>query len=649
MPTEATLFDQFPPVSTEAWKAVIEKDLDGADYEKKLVKTTEEGIKIKPVYRKEDLPDSEWIRRSQAGAWPFLRGYSAAGNDWIVRQEILNPAIAEANDLARRSLERGAEEVSFISYPRGVRVMNQDEMKTLLGGINLESTSLVFQAGPVSPQMYAMYVNEAERQGADLSKLSGTAGFDPITDGATGYLDRGLALWQTEARPMVEFAAKHTPMFRSLTVQASRYSAAGASCSHQLAIALAILTEYLAFGGDPGLASRIEVRFGIGTDYFMEIAKLRAARVTIAKVLEGFGIAEGRPHIHAVTSISDKTLYDPHVNMLRGTTEAMAAAIGGADSIAVHGFDQAFRIPDAFSERIARNTQLLLREESYLGKVADPLGGSYFIEWLTHEIAERAWKGFQEIEAAGGFVAAWSKGLIQSDIQKAREAKKVAAERKIAPIVGVSNYPNLKERRLDDVQDLADFGPVRPAFDDCDDLPSLQGLLAGGKSVEEWATGQPKHATDLDPFRPSEPFEKLRLRVEKHVAKGGKAPTVFLAMLGDRTWRRARAGFCAGFYGVGGFAVLEDTFETPESAAQRAKQAGADVVVLCSSDAEYLDLTNPTKKAMLGLGLDVPLVIAGFPADSIDALKEAGADDFVHVKSPLIQTLSDLLGKVGVA
>jgi methylmalonyl-CoA mutase len=641
------LFEEFPPISTDQWMEVVQKDLKGADFEKRLVSVTLDGIRLKPFYRAEDLP------AQIAGE---LRGYRADGNVWVMREEIREPDIAEASAHALRALNRGAEEMAVYTYPIGPRLRTQEQMQRFLEGIYIEAVPIHWISGPLSPHMLAMLVNEAKRRGLGLDQLRGSVDLDPIMDRCAGWTEAPLDTWQTELLDIVGFLTAEMPAYGLLTLRGAFIEKAGASLAQELAFTMSLFVEYLTALKQglqegrirvPGaetteaalshLVSRCELRFGIASNYFLEIAKLRAARLLTRNVLEAFGVKQARPKIHAITTSSNKTLYDPYNNLLRATVEAMAAVVAGVDSLTLAAYDQGYHTPDEFSEHLARNTQTLLKEEAYLAKVADPLGGSYTVESLTRSYCDTAWGLFRCMEAAGGFVAAWNNGTVSSELERVRaqRAKQVSSRRRT--IVGTTVYPNLKEQRLADVQPQEPVKQVRAGAT----LSHLLQTFAAGDNVEAWFGQQRVPSTSFDPFRPSWPFEHLRLRVERHVAFGGKRPLVYLAMLGDPVMRRARAGFCLGFFGAGGYDVQEGTFQSPQEAVEAAKAAGADALVLCSSDPEYPDLAR-------ALQTDLYLIVAGYPQDSLEELKSLGVQDFVHLRLDLLETLQRYHALFGV-
>jgi methylmalonyl-CoA mutase len=348
----------------------------------------------------------------------------------------------------------------------------------------------------------------------------------------------------------------------------------GATAVQELAFALAAGVDRLAEGD-----THIDFVYAVASNYIFEIAKLRAARLLWAHAAREFA-APATMYLHVKTAIANKSLYDPYTNLLRVTTEALSAVIGGCDSLIVEPFE--------FSDRLATNVQLLLKHEAHLDQVADPAAGSYYVEWLTDALAREAWKLFQQVEALGGYSQA--PAFIESAIATSRKAVATAVASRRRTLVGVNNYPDLNEKGIS--PDVA----VR----------------------FKW--------------RMAEAFERIRLRTERHAHATGHTPVVLLLTRGDVKMRIARATFCANFFGCGGFQIVESAELQP-----------ADLVVLCSSDPEYVALAQeivPQAK--------VPVIVAGNPKDQIEALTAAGVAGFVHVFSNLVDTLTEWQNKLGV-
>jgi methylmalonyl-CoA mutase len=461
----------FPPVPTSEWEAAIHADLKGADYEKKLVWRTEEGLAIRPYYRKEALAGLEAQTQSVPGKFPFVRG---SGRPWEFAQD-------------------------------------------------------------GSPNPDAIRVDWLHEAGAHAIQELGF--------GLAAGVDRLAEL--TAAKPVAEAARE------------------------------------------------IEFVFAVGSNYFFEIAKLRAARLLWSQAVKAFNPQDEdacRMQVHVRTARRNKSVYDHYTNLLRVTTEALSAVVGGCDRLTVE--------PSGFDAHLALNLQRILKEESHLDAVEDPAGGSYYIESLTDALARGAWKLFQQVEAEGGYTKALASGFVDRAIAQSRAARQKLISSRRRSLVGVNNYPNLKEKEPEATAPRAEAGATPP------------------------------------PFREAEPFEKIRERTTRHARLTGHYPQVLLLTRGDVKMRTARANFSLNFFGCAGFDIIES-----EELAGHA----ADLVVLCSSDPEYLALAQEVVPQV-----SVPVIVAGNPKDQIEVLKSAGVQGFIHIQSDAVQTLTEWQNRLGM-
>ncbi|MCX6625290.1 MAG: methylmalonyl-CoA mutase subunit beta, partial [Acidobacteria bacterium] len=476
------LFEEFPPVSTEQWEQLIQKDLKGADYAKKLLWQTEEGITVEPYYRTEDIEGLPYLDTAP-GEFPYLRG-TRPDNGWKIREELdeTNPMLA--NSLALKALAAGAEEIAFVNPA----VTTAADFAALTAGLG--NATLHFEG---SEALYRLAV--------DAGAASGSVALDPLAN-------PGLA---------AELLGKAAPGFKTAVIGGYRFGDAGATVVQELAYALAAGIEALAALTDRGIPAEranqaLAFTLSVGSNYCFEVARLRAARLLWTRVLVAYGVLrnEARGAFWCRTSWWNKTVYDPYVNLLRTTTEAMSAAVGGADAITVLPFNATYRQPDEFSRHLARNTQTILKHEAWLDRVADPAGGSWYVEKLTDSIAHEAWKLVQVIESHGGYLQ--YSDAIQTAVEKSRQAREAAIASRRRPLLGTNQYPNLNDRMLPEIDPAA-------------------------------GAGQPRRGAEV--------FEELRLATERH----GAAPVFLLAEAGDVKLRKARAGFIAGFFGCAGFAI----------------------------------------------------------------------------------------------
>lgn len=569
---------EFPPVSTQSWEETIRKDLKGADYAKKLVWQSEDGLAVKPYYRAEDIAGLEYLNAAP-GNFPYVRGTHSTG-DWRIREEIYADDPAHANQAARNAVVAGAEEIAFGS----VRIKNASDLTALLA--NLQEIPVHFQNA--DENLIRLLIDRGKS-----SPVSISCGWDPFTN-----LDIAA-----------EAAAAAPPTLVPFTINAG-LEESGATAVQEVGFTLAAGIDYLAEMQSRKLdvnraAACIAFSFAIGSNYFFQLAKLRAFRMLWARAVESFGGKKesAKARIYARTSRWNETIYDQHVNVLRGTTEAMSAILGGADSITVAPLDECYKAPDDASRRLARNTQILLKQEALLSRVSDPGGGSYCIEIITDFIAREGWKTMQGIEAAGGYRKALSAGLIKKAVEQSLAAKEKAVVSRRRIFTGTNQHPNLSEKALDRVDD---------------------SRLNGEK-------------------RGAQIYEQLRLRTERHAATGGKIPRVLLAEIGDVKMRAARSGFAANFFGCAGLAVVTQRFDKVDEIAAN----DAELIVLCSSDPEYPALATELLAKLKALGRKTPVIIAGLP-DSSEQLKAAGVADFVHVRSNPIEVLTKWQEQLGI-
>jgi len=466
-----TLSHDFPPVPTAEWEAAIRKDLKGADYEKKLVWRTDEGIAVNPYYRSDGLDGLEGQTGSAPGSFPFVRGNGTA---WTSHQN----------------------------------------------------------AEPAKDAIRADLVHEAGAHAVEELAIALAAGVERLA--------------QTSVARTVDQAARD-----------------------------------------------IRFVFAVGSTYFFEIAKLRAARLLWAHAVRAFAPADPescRMHLHVRTSRLNKSGCDPYTNLLRVTTEAMSAAIGGCDVLTVEPF--------GFDAHLALNVQRILAEEAHLNAVLDPAAGSYYIEVLTAALAREAWKLFQKIESEGGYTQALASGWLAALVSETRATRERAVSSRRRTLVGVNNYPNLNDRDVE----------TPPPFD--------------------------VSAAPFPPFRLAEPFETIRERTTRHARATGRNPQVLLLKRGDLKMRMARAQFALNFFGCAGFEIAESEEYTGNA---------ADLLVLCSSDPEYLAFAQDVCPRAT-----VPVIVAGNPKDQLVALRAAGVQGFVHVMSDAVETLTHWQRQLGM-
>ena len=611
MDKKERLFEKFPPVSTEKWLEKITADLKGADFRKKLVWKTRDGLEVMPFYRQDDL-DKLHHRGFLPGDYPYVRGARVADNTWLVRQDITVSDYKAANAKALDILMRGVTSLGFvIEDPQSISFEN---ISQLLSGIHLESVELNFMTAGMARELLKAIESALLAVRADMKKVRLSIAANPLGRFAeNGKLcipvEQGLDYLAELVRE-----AGMIPGIKCVEPSGTLFSNAGTGPVAELAYTLSLGNEYMAALTSRGIspetaATAMKFTFGIGPDFFPEIAKLRAARMLWAVIVRAYGPKSEEAalmHIHSVTGRWNKTLYDPHVNMLRTQTEAMSAVLGGVESITVEPFDSVFRTADQFSERIARNQQLLLMEESHLDKVADPGAGSYYIEELTSMIADEAWKLFLEIENEGGFLQALKNGTIRNRIDAAAGTRKDDVARRKEILLGTNQYPGFREQTA---------SPHDP-----------------GRLFPASAPGQDEEVTPIRPSRGAEEFEKLRLATERAPHR----PLAFMLTIGNPAMRSARAQFSSNFFAVAGYEVMNNNgFETVSEGVNAALDAKADIIVICSSDDDYAIVAHDIFKMIAGRAL---VVVAGTPP-CMDSLKAEGLKHFISVRSNVLETL----------
>lgn len=599
------LFTDFPPIPTSIWEEKILADLKGEDYQRKLVWKSDEGIDVKPYYRQEDTDSLQYLEG--AGS---LKHPSGAPNGWIICQNICsNSELQEANDKIKSALQGGAQAINI--ELKDNRVPDTRMLGDLLKGIPLQETELHFRECLAADAIYTALCSLASQKGIPSMNLSGSLGADPL-----GMMSRtGFPIGSLENLGKLVLKLKESsPRMKVINVNGSLFQNSGANLVEELAFTLSMASDYMSILTEKGIdpftsQDSLLLTLASGPVYFMEIAKLRAARILWANIAEAYGVEPSRTgiRINSVSSEWNMTLYDPNVNMLRGTTEAMSSILGGADLVNVLPFDYPNGKGTLFSNRIARNVQIILREEANFDRVSDPGSGSYYIESLTDSLAEKSWNLFCEVESMGGYRKAFEAGWIQDKVEVSRKKKIDRAASGQGRILGTNAYPNFHELNLH------------------------QALVTHEKKELDL---QGAAYRPLQPFRLSSPFEKLRMDTEKSL----KRPRVLLLKYGNPAWMTARATFAANFFATAGYEIVDHSpFKNIEEGVVCASAGDYDIVVLCSSDEVYLDTAPVAQKALAASSI---VVIAGYPEDSLEELKKAGLEHFVHRKTNVLQTLT---------
>ncbi|MGF1429094.1 methylmalonyl-CoA mutase family protein [Kitasatospora sp. LaBMicrA B282] len=624
-PEGLPLAAEFPDASREQWRRLVEgvlsksgtQSIAGTPAEAALATALADGLVAQPLYTAEDAPGA--AAAGFPGFPPFVRGGRAQGSavdGWDVRQRHADPDPARTAEAVLADLEHGGTSIWLTLGEAGLPV---EDLATALQHVYLDLAAVVLEAGPQTGEAAARFLALLAERGVANEAATGNLGADPLgllaRTGEDGATDERLA----EAAALAARCAADHPGLRALTVDALPYHEAGASAAQELGAALATGVAYLRALTAAGLdvdaaAGQLEFRFAATEDQFLTIAKFRAARRLWSRVTEvsGATAAAGAQRQHAVTSAVMMTARDPWVNMLRTTIAALSAGVGGADAVTVLPFDSELGLPDAFARRIARNTQAILLEESHLGRVIDPAGGSHYVEQLTEELAQAAWSFFQRLEAAGGQRAALVSGLVGESVAATWAERSVRLAKRREPVTGVSEFPNLAEQPL--VREPA------PA------------PLGGG----------------LPRVRRAEAFEALRDRSDARLAATGARPRLVLAALGPASVHTARATFAANLFQAGGIETVLVEGLDPDELAKEFAATGATVACLCSGDKLYAEHAEAVAAALKTAGATTVL-LAGRPGEEQRAAyQRAGVDGFVFAGGDAVAVLTSLLDQIGV-
>jgi len=670
------LFHEFEPTSTREWEDLLKRDLKGGDYKQKLTWKSIEGFEVLPFYRKEDVEHLSRIRQNIEVKTPA---------QWAFCEPIDASDPAAANRQAREAIDGGAESLWFTVLMdadegvlggdiTGTHVQNLDDLKTLLEGIDLEKTGVVFNSGAGSPGIVGLVksflksygestTHSADTKSAPTSQrvpLGKRVTFSFLFDPFTFMAHRGrLPLPEKRLDTVIEQMASEED-FMTLAADGAFYHNCGATIVQELGIALAIGSEFLARVPENSrekAAKQFWMHLSSGSLYFPEIAKLRAVRLLWNRVLDGYKIENRKPLIiHASTSKWNKAIADSHNNMLRATTEATSAAVGGADRITVHPYNTYFEQTDDFSRRIARNVSHILDEEVHLSAVENPSDGSYYIEVLTDEIAKKAWEFFQLIERQGGFQKAVEGKIIQGEIGRSRLAKDEALATRKLTLTGVNITPDTEQELP---KDLFKSTPVDSLYQSTGEpninpdklIESLTNSLDNGATlgdvINTFLQPQKQLYPALKSYRTAQRFEEIRLATQLFEKKRGKKVSVQLVPIGDLKMRKARATFSRNFLGCAGFEVNNPPgYETVEEAASDLSGSDADLFVLCGADDAYPELAQPFVKAFSSD--DTVTLLAGNPKENADQYREAGIDYFIYMGVNMLDVLKEIQKKIGI-
>ena len=626
MANKEKLFTEFAAPTTQEWLDKIQVDLKGADFQKRLVWRTNEGFNVQPFYRREDLANLK-TPDALPGEFPFVRGNKKDSNAWYVRQNIVvgeDPKAANAKALD--ILNKGIDSLGF--HIPG-KMVSKETVETLLDQILCDVVEVNFATCPRhAVELAEILVAYFAEKGYDKQKVVGSIEWDPM---------QKMVMKGKDVTPVLAFGPKlvevlkEYPNFRCIAVSTDALNNAGAYIVQELGYALAWGNEYLQqlvdAGVDAALAAQsIKFNMGVSENYFMEIAKFRAARLLWAQIVKQYEPKSDeacKMCVNATTSKYNQTLFDSYVNLLRSQTEAMSAALGGIHSMVVTPFDAPYEQATDFSERIARNQQLLIKEESHFDRIVDPSAGSYYIEHLTDALATEAWKIFLKVEEEGGFLAAVKAGTVQDDINATNVKRHGDAAKRKEFLLGTNQFPNFTEKAP---SNLPQKGEAKGCCSDSPEEPAFKAIESTRLAAD---------------------FEDLRIHTEEKtaVSTGRQVPTAFMLTIGNLAMRQARAQFSCNFLACAGYKVIDNLgFKTVEEGVDAALEAKADIVVICSSDDEYAEYAIPAFKYLNGRAM---FVVAGAPA-CMEDLKAAGIENYIHVKCNVLETLKEYNQKLGI-
>ena len=697
LPSEFTIADDFPPITYQKWRSVVEDELKGAPFEKKLVTETYEGILIQPVYAKTDESDT-YDSQGLPGTPPFVRGSVSLEDSLrgaILCQEYFYPDPTETNrqilaDLAGGvnsvliHLDQAASQgfdpdemaVADLLVADGVMAYSLNDLEITFRDVPLESVGLSLDASAAFLPAASLFAALWQKQGINLARVQGSFNADPLSTLARkGQLPLALETSLNLLGELAQWTSQNCPNMKAVSVNTAPYHCAGATAAQDLAFQMATGVTYLRAMTSYGLslddaAKQILFRVELGTHHFLAIAKLRAARRLWSRVVEASG---GSPEaggmiIHARTSNRVLTRRDPYVNILRNTVAMFAASIGGANIITSVPFDCLLRLPDEFSQRVARNTLLVIQEESHLHRVVDPGGGSWFLESVTDQLAEEAWEIFQEIERLGGMVAVLESGWVAEKIAAAHAPRAKDIARRKEGITGVSEFPDISETPLETV--APDFSvlrleaaqrvketrkPLDPTTLAAKEITMASAIdaAANGATIGQLSSmvgfhNCPVHIKPIEARSFAQPFEELRDAVDVWENERGKRPAVFLANMGPISHHTARASYAKNFFEAGGFQVCtNEGFDDADAAANAFAESGAATVVICSSDKLYQEIVPEVATKLKQAGAKT-VILAGNPGANEADWREAGVDRFIYIKCNVLETLRDLLREEGV-
>ena len=667
--SDISLDEGFPQAEWDEWKALVEKTLGGADFEKKLVSTTYDDIKIQPLYWGKNTTR---LAEERPGSAPFTRGTSANPKElsWHIAQSYTQPDPVSANKNILNELQKGVTALLLKldddeNETRTITITDLDSLEALLHSVHLDMLPIHMDAGDRSVAAASLLAAHINKSGSSSEKCDVTFGIDPL-----GELARRGAISETidTAYGLLSDAAKwtneHLPLAKAVTSDTRHYHTAGASQSQEIAFALATALEYLRAMEKNGIqledaANQICFHMTADADFFGTMAKLRAVRRLWALVTSSCGIEPSPARLLVETAHRMMSERDVGVNMLRTTLACFAAGAAGADSITVEPYTTRHGMPDEQARRIARNTQIILQEEAGIARVLDPAGGSYFVETLTNDLSEKAWALFQNIEAEGGMFSALKSGFVQERISALHDKRRADIAKRKLPLTGVSEFPDIHEGDVT-TQELSTshLGQIKSTSGPLALPEPMEHAFAGmieaaenGASLNEITAAYAGGGETCEALRVislAEDFELLRSASDKHLERTGARPKIFLCNLGKVSAFTARATFAKNFFEAGGIEAVQDKgHETARAALEAYRASGAEIAILCSSDQLYESLGLEVAKALSKQGPKA-LYLAGHPGDKKTDFEAAGIDKFIYMGCDVLSVLEEAHNILGV-
>ncbi|MCK9330709.1 MAG: methylmalonyl-CoA mutase subunit beta [Candidatus Cloacimonetes bacterium] len=677
------LSDIFPAPTYEDWKKEAEVLLKGAPFDKIMKTNTVEGIILEAIYNADDIKDIDYLK-AKPGEFPYVRGTSFAQKQvsgWDIQQELDVKSLNEWNAVTLKDLQKGQNSLriklnSALSqrksleetkveelFNSGLPIYSYDNLKTVLKDISLKHITVDFEAGCSVLPFFGMVKKYLTDNSLNLSDLNGSIAGDLVKVLVeTGKLNCSLKHLLDELALLTKTVIKENAPLKTILIDLSVYNNAGSSAVEDLAIMCSTVVFYVDELSQRGLSvdeifSKMTFIFGVGTNLFMEISKLRAARYLFAKLAESYNAKSenAKMRMHIRTSEYTKTVFDPWVNILRTSTEAFSAVLGGCDSLNVSTFDFLNKESDEFSRRIARNQQIILLEEAHLNAVNDPAGGSYYVEALTNQLIEKSWDFFVEIEDKGGILEDLKAGSIQDRINQSHQYRTTQAEIRKDVLVGTSMYVNLDEKKLEDniSKTMEKFNSIGKFGEEI--KLSMEELINSfnNKTIDVISENLCQQKEDglqivsIPKRRLAESYEFLRQTSEKYKQANGYRPKAFFANIGNVVKNKPRYDFSVGFFEPAGFdCITNDSFETVDDVLKAINDEK--VIVLCSSDDMYPTIVPDFAKKLKDKFPDKVLVLAGYPKEHISTFTEAGVDFFIYMKANVIQTITQIMKKTGV-